>query len=60
MNQRERANVDKVLVAKLGKVLLERNHDLTSEQYKLSRKLEIRGIKFVDHTCSLFKFSWTR
>ena len=55
MSQRERAYVkcyrmsqdqvkedDLVLAAQLGKALLERNHELTSEYYNLSVKLEVR------------------
>ena len=42
MSQDQGKEDDLVLAAKLGKALLERNHELTSEYYKLSIKLEVR------------------
>ena len=50
MTQDQGKEEDLVLAAKLGKALLERNHELTPEYYKLSRKLEVRGMQLVDYT----------
>ena len=42
MSQLEVKEDDLILAAKLGKALLEKNQILTSENFRISRKLEVR------------------